>query len=57
MSSLETSQTVAVSSEPRGEADGGKEEPEKNWSSVNVFDTAAITPEDAWAVRFSAYPT
>ncbi|KDR69989.1 hypothetical protein GALMADRAFT_145035 [Galerina marginata CBS 339.88] len=49
VTSLETPQTAAASSEPRGEADGGKEELEEG---PNVFDTAAITSEDAWAIRF-----
>ncbi|KDR69973.1 hypothetical protein GALMADRAFT_145027 [Galerina marginata CBS 339.88] len=49
VTSLEAPQTAAASSEPRGEADGGKEELEEG---PNVFDTAAITPEDAWAIRF-----
>jgi hypothetical protein len=41
-------QTATVSSEPRGEDDGGTEEQKKIGSEV--FDTDEITPENAWAI-------
>ncbi|KDR69994.1 hypothetical protein GALMADRAFT_145041 [Galerina marginata CBS 339.88] len=55
LSSLETSRAAAVSSKPRGESDGGKEELEKigpDRPASDDFDPPAIAPEDAWAIRF-----